>query len=272
MTTSITVDTVQGIGDIFWVYQKLAPYFERINLNILVVDHRPVQHRSERFCQLLPQVDKVRFVQVPGRQYMQVAQARYLMRDVITNHLSGPQPYAVNAPLEVGINLRDIDPGYEVESFVDMGLPREVAREDYLCVFVAGAKSGTVWKPARWSPVIHNLARRLGTSKVRLIGAAWDTEVQAEIHQHCKALDVRSHVGADLVDTIDIIRRSRFFLGYQSGLNVLAENYDVPQLMVYFAKLAPMLYTWCKPSSVRTTFHATTFADDVERVVESLPL
>ena len=33
----ITLDVVQGLGDIFWVYQKVAPHFKTINLNICVV-------------------------------------------------------------------------------------------------------------------------------------------------------------------------------------------------------------------------------------------
>jgi len=73
------------------------------------------------------------------------------------------------------------------------------------------------------------------------------------------------------IASIDIIRRSRLFFGYQSGLSIIAENYDARQIICYFNKLAPMKYTWCKPSSVRTIFHATTFDSDINVTIGGLP-
>jgi hypothetical protein len=59
---------------------------------------------------------------------------------------------------------------------------------------------------------------------------------------------------------VDILQRSEFFIGYQSGLNILADNLDTPQMMLYFDNLKPMLYTWCKKENIKTKFFATVFS------------
>ena len=274
MPKSITVNTVQGIGDIFWVYQKLAPHFDVVHMNILCIDLGPVQLRAKPFCAMLPKIGNVTYQKVAPTVYHQLAQARFAMADVL-RRAPGPVDYAVNAPLEAGINLRGIDPGSAVDEFVDLGLPATVERGDYLCAFVAGAKGPQVWPATRWLDVIKKLAQRMETKQVVLIGAEWDKQVQDPIFTELRRVGFKAttHVGTmGLADSIDVIRRSRFFVGFQSGLNVIAENYDVPQAMLYFSKLRNMMYTWCKPSSVGTSFHAMTFADDPAPFIDRLPL
>lgn len=267
MSKTITINTVQGIGDLFWVAQKLLPHFDVINLNILVLDMGIVQTRAREFCSMLPKVGEVRFVKVSGAEYHRVAQTTYALP--VANG-----DYAVNAPLERGINLRDLDGGAAIAEFVDMGLPASVERGDYLAVFVAGAKNPTLWTPATWVRAIKRLAQHLDTNKIILIGAAWDKAVQDPIYADLRTAGYRvsSHVGTmGLADSVDVIRRSRFFLGFQSGLNVIAENYDVPQAMIYFSKLRAMMFTWCKPDSVRTRFHAMTFDGDINVLIGGVP-
>jgi hypothetical protein len=272
---AVTIDTVQGIGDLFWCYQKLAPYFDRIHLRILCERNDEVQHRARPFCRMLPKVGSIDYVLVKPGVYGKVSSGTFPMGDVIRKAgLAGSQPYAVNAPLERGVHLRDIDPGLVVLDRVELhGVPKDPPpREDFLCLFVAGAKTGDQWSAVRWAMAAAQLAKRLGTGTVRLIGANWDKRQQAEIPPHLRPLTVHNHIGATSVaEAVDIIRRSRFLFGYQSGLNVLAENYDVPQLMVYFNRLAPMRYTWVKPASIRTTFHAMTFGEAPAEVIAGLP-
>jgi ADP-heptose:LPS heptosyltransferase len=211
------------------------------------------------------------FRKVPRSEYQRLARSRFSVQSVIGAR--NPVDYTVNAPLEAGVNLRDIDAHSKLDEFVDLGLPASVEREDYLCLFVAGAKSINVWKPDVWAKHAMYLARRLGVARIALIGAEWDRAVQSEVHRILALRhEVVVYVGSPLEQTLDIIRRSRYFFGYQSGLNVLAENYNVPQLMVYFPKLRSMLYTWCKPMSVRTIFHAMTFDCDAAKVIDALPL
>jgi hypothetical protein len=268
---TISINTVQGIGDIFWVYQKLAPYFDTINLNILCVDTGIIQTRARAFCKMLPKVGAVTYQKVDGRTYNRVAQTRFAMSDVL-HRAPGPLDYAVNSPLETGVNLRDVDPEYPIEEFVDMGLPATVERGDYLCVFVSGTnRTPSVWTPAQWGVAIRQVAFAMTPTPSRIIfvGAAWDQQIATEVATRLPDfLTVTGFVGGlSLEGSMEIIRGSRLFLGYQSGLNVIAENYNVKQLMVYFDKLLLMRNTWCKPESIRTRFWAITFATEPRSIV-----
>jgi hypothetical protein len=272
---AVTIDTVQGIGDIFWTYQKLAPYFDRIHLRILHIANDQVQKRAAAFCRMLPKVGDVKYVMAKPQEYTKLATGTFPIADVIrrAGTVGRAQPYAVNAPLERGIHLRDIDPGMLVLDRVDLHgqTPDDPPREPYLCLYVAGSKVDNLWSPVRWAMAATRLCARLGVTQVRMIGAGWDADAQAAILPHLVPLQVESHVGAGMSETLDIIRRAAFFFGYQSGLNVLAENYDTPQLMVYFDRLSRMQYTWVKPASIRTRFHAMLFGDAPSARIDALP-
>lgn len=265
---TVTINTVQGIGDIFWVYQKLAPYFDVININILCLGLSPIQTRAKAFCEeMLPQVGDVTFKQVDGVTYNRLVQGRFKLPEQANGSADHAVDYAVNASLESGINLRDLDPGSQIEEFVDLGLPARVMREDGLCVFATQADGNQRWTVAQWLHAIKTLAGKLRTTKISLVGADWDRATQNEILAGLQDYRVSNFVGhLELADSINVIRKSQFFLGFQSGLSVIAENYDVPQLMIYYKKLEPMMFTWCKPGSMKTTFNAMTFDDDLERV------
>ncbi len=273
MPKSVSINTVQGIGDIFWVYQKLAPYFDTININILCLQPTTVQLRAESFCKMLPKVGAVTHTQVSRDAYKSVTEGVFKLSDVM--NASGPVNYAVNAPLERGINLRHIDPETQIEEFVDLGLPKYVEPDNYICVFVSGQQHSLCWTPSQWVQTIKKLAIHLKTKRIVLVGAEWDLGVQTEIY--CALLfdeyQVTNHTGRlNIADSINVIRKSMFFVGFQSGLNVIAENYDVPQLMLYYKSLEKMLYTWCKPANVKTVFNAATFDQDADAILDGLTL
>lgn len=263
----ITINTVQGIGDIFWCYQKLSPHFDRINVNVLCLSQSAVQHRARPFLRMLPKVGAVQYVEVPGPRYKAVASMWPNLADVLRE--GGTVDYAVNHPLEQGVNLREIDPGAAVADFVDLGLAPTVERGGYLCVFVAGSRNSQNWTPAQWVVAIRRLCARLGTDHVKLIGAGWDVLIQAEVERGLAGLRVENHVDRlTLADSLEMIRGARLFFGFQSGLHVIADNYGVPQLMVYYEMLARMLWTWCKPEHVGTVYQAATFKSSPEAVAD----
>ena len=270
MPRTVTINTVQGIGDIFWVYQKLAPYFDVINLVICCIGFSNVQIRAKAFCKMLPKVVGIEYRQVGPMVYHQLACKRCTLASVLTS--KGAVDYAVNAPLEIGIKLRDIDPGSRIEEFVNLGLPAQVQRTDQLCVFVAGSSGNEVWNVEQWLVAIKKLADKMQTKSIVLIGADWDKVIQAQVLAGLAGYRVTNHVGTlGLADSVNVIRQSKFFIGFQSGLSVIADNYDVPQLMMYFKKLEPMMYSWCKPANIKTKFHAATFADNFDTVLACLP-
>lgn len=74
---TITIKTVQGVGDVFWVYQKLSPYFDKINFIICVINlDCPVQKRVLPFLKLLPKVDNFKLELVTSEYYDSLAKQK----------------------------------------------------------------------------------------------------------------------------------------------------------------------------------------------------
>lgn len=277
MPRHITLNTMQGIGDLFWVYQKVAPYVDRITFNILCTNPDSIiQQRSRKFGMMLPKVDRVMFTKVRAIEYNRVADGMYRINTITHAQEGGVVDYACNAPLERGVRLEQIDPAAEVQWTVPLvGVPNETPSDDYLCVFVAGGKVASTWCPREWIAPIDRLAQRLNVTKVTLIGASWDVQVQAEVETHLRLRHytvVNRTGGAALAATVGLIRRAKYFIGYQSGLNVLAENYNVRQFMVYFNKLRAMQSTWVKPDGIGTRFHSCCFGDDAIAAIDAVPV
>lgn len=274
MKKTCTVMTVQGIGDIFWVYQKLAPHFDEINIEIMVTnDLDVVQVRGKPFCELLPKAGTVKAVLVSHEKYAEIASARFNLKNILDK---GVQKffYAVNKPLEIGIRIEDIDPDVELERTVSLkGVPDSVEKGDYLCAYVSGNKWDKSWSDKKWAANIALMANALKLNTIKMTGAQYDAASQEKIAFALSDLGYNIQLTAgrlDLVDSIDLIRRSRFFFGYQSGLNILADNYDVPQAMVYFDFLRPMMNTWIKPGTFGVTHFAQCFGDDFTPFVEKI--
>jgi hypothetical protein len=105
---------------------------------------------------------------------------------------------------------------------------------------------------------------------VLLIGAGYDSPATTALSTMLRADGTEHSVLIDRppAEVIDILRRSAFYMGFQSGLNVLADNLDVPQLMLYYAHLDRMRYTWCKPANRDNgTFRAALFSHGAAEAV-----
>jgi len=270
---TITINTVQGIGDIFWCYQKLAPHVERVNINVLCLDFDALQQRARDFCRMLPKVGGVSYSQVSDAAYRRVVRMQARLAELLALPDGSIVDYAVNAPLERGVKLREIDPGFAVQEFVDLGIEPPQHLSDYLCAFVSGTQNDLCWSPGEWVAAIRQLAAKIGTDQVLLIGAQWDAPVQSFIEGELRArLRVANYTGLlSLADSIRIIRGAKFFFGFQSGLNVIADNYDVRQLMLYYESLKPMMFAWCKEQNADARiYRAATFRDSFAKTLASM--
>jgi hypothetical protein len=259
----VEITTVQGIGDLHWCYQKLAPYYDEIFYNVLTTDTScQVQTRANEFLSMLPKYGGHKFTATDLPSYVRVAK----IKPLLTREMGKPWfEYSVNGWLEEGLPIREIDHGLEVLDHVELnGVPEErPAQENALCVFVAGAKREDLWTPTLWAMATFEIARKMQTDQVRLIGAAWDVPHQNEVEHVLRndfGLKVENMTAQlNLADSISIIRRSRVFFGYQSGLNVLAENYQIDQLNVIFDDLPAMRRAWTNPA--QKNFHDMLFRD-----------
>jgi len=239
---TITVDTVQGLGDLLWVYRKLAPLYEKINLNVLIVKDDAVQKRSGDFLKTLPQVGEVNFKTVLSETYRRVAQGFY-----DTNDLNGE--YSINGWLEHGIHIDQIDSN---PVMWDVGLKVEPVstRANYLLLYVSGCPHNSEFHQMAsdaWANLAIKAARAARADRCLLVGAPYDAakliEVQALIQP---ALPSRVITDFNISQTAALIKGAKYFVAYQSGLCMLSEELGVPTFMVYYPHNAAMVSTWIR--------------------------
>jgi ADP-heptose:LPS heptosyltransferase len=275
----VTIRTAQGLGDIFWVYQKAAPYFDRINIEISVLEFDKVSRRSEDWMKLFPKIKNTSYSLVSSEEYQKIATDKIDMKDVVRQWKEGKDvvDYACNRWLEEGIRLDEID-DHKVEWNVPLKTEAfDLPYEEFVTLYVSGSTKnhGAViqgaWSVDRWVDLINRLYDKLKIDlPIILIGAQFDARVMEEIVTKMPNRKIYMFVQLDPARVCHIFKKTKFFIGYQSGLNIIADNFDCPQIMLYFKSLEPMLYTWCKKENVRTRFHAFLFDQSTDEILDNL--
>lgn len=281
---TVSLNVCQGVGDTFWVYQKFSPHVDYINFNICYVqgDNYKLNTRAIEFLKLLPKVSCIKMKSISGNRNVNIVNGRFLMKGIFDN-LRIEYDYACNNALENGIRLDEIDKEYAIEETVDIAY-KEIALpfKDYVTIAVSGttlyekiAKDNLLWSVDEWVYFIELLYEKYKlTNPVILIGASYDRDVCIQLENKLKKYNykVATYIDYKPENVIYIIKNSFLFIGYQSGLNILADNLDVKQVMIYFNHLEPMKYTWCKKKNIKTLFHADIFLNKPNKVIENLEL
>jgi len=279
---AITLNVPQGIGDIFWVYQKFSPYFDMIHFNILVTSEDAVQVRAARWLDVLPKCGNIKLQHTEFHRYTHVIDGVYRLQDILNAYEAGQREfdYACNKPLENGVRLDEIDPGYEIETGVPIE-PHEcpLCFDEFVCGYVSGGTKdlGAIhagcWTINRWCEFFMRLYKvfQPGVPLI-LIGASYDQDVLTQISGHLGRHGINNgyYIDSYPANVCYILKKAKCFIGYQSGLNILADNFDTKQVMLYFHKLSPMLYTWCKKENIKKKFFAHTFAYTPYEIINML--
>lgn len=269
--SSVTLRVPQGIGDIFWCYQKVAPYADRINFEIAYSGEKnDVTERSIDFLHDWPKTGDVRMVEVSPGKYRNLWQSTPESPVPVGNN----GPYAVNAALESGIRLEDVHPGSEIEWGVQIRQEAVFVPDSYVCLYVSGNAKRNVgyeqWGVAEWYAFVLLFMERMPGRKLVIIGADFDKEMVDELVGEFGDRLATSFVGESSRKVAYILYNADFFIGYQSGLGILADNMGTPQLMMYFPHLEKMKYTWCQPGHKNQLFFADTFDRTPDQVLKDL--
>jgi ADP-heptose:LPS heptosyltransferase len=265
---AITVRTAQGLGDIYWVYQKFEPYFKKINIEICVLDFDIVSRRSEDWLKLFPHVQHVGYHLVTSEEYQKLASSKPLMKDVFTQWDAGANvvDYCPNTWLEQGTRIEDIDE-FDVQIDVPIAVePFDLPFSEYVTLYVSGSTKahGAViqgaWSVDEWVAFVEELYSRYSIElPLIIIGAEFDREVMLEVKQRFAHRKTHMFVQSPPAKVMHVLANTTLFIGYQSGLNIMADALDRPQIMLNFNYLEPMCYTWCRKENIATKFHAFIF-------------
>jgi len=257
----------QGVGDIFWCYQKLKPHCETISFKIAVLNSAcPVQGRAEKIILDLPGVTEVTLLKLNIKEYEQLIGARYSLDIILNNRADHIQTkYSVNHLLDNGVKLEALD---ALPVLYDVPLPLESMPDlpaGYAVFYVSGTTANVkaqrdlkLWTYAAWA----HLIKKAGCPVV-LTGSEFDAEVMRQIKKLCP--EVTLVIQPEPAKLFYLLKNAAFFVGYQSGLSVLADNLGAKSLIVYFDKLPLMQDSWAHPARRETHFNWCYFSDGIEK-------
>jgi len=280
----ITLNVAPGVGDSFWAYQKFAPHFDIINFILCPLADGPLGKRAEEFLKLLPKTGQVKSRMVSNIVQRNLVNQRYFIGQIIEAHRKGKKHfnYCCNLPLERGVRLEDIDPNFTIERTVDIRAESyPIPYKKYICLMISGLTMHPqtrhqlgLWNPQQWIKFISITYRTYKLEyPIVMIGAGWDRKTMVFISDALRknGIEIETYVNLPPINVCHIIKNAIYFIGFQSGLNIIADNFDVPQTMLYFPNLHRMMYTWCKWKNMNNKiFNAVTFTNTVSQVVKEI--
>lgn len=252
----IRVTVPQGVGDIFWVYQKLAPHYSTIDFDLGMVNVNVIEDRSVEIMPMFPKVGKCWRRPMPQDDYNELVARKDSFDSVRKSWESGvaSASYSVNRSLEEGVRLEAID-GKEVQWDVPLRTDRApipFTRFATLAVSGGTLSVAQVWSVDQWVEFISLLYEKFVIDLPLVhIGAEFDRAVMEQVNGKLEKLGHRTMMLCNVPfgQKVDALQRTELHIGYQSGLNILAANFDRPQVMVYFNWLPHMRDTWVKPGT-----------------------
>lgn len=285
----IKLNVCQGVGDIFWVYQKFAKHVDLIDFSITQVNGNKgkIGTRAVDFLRLLPKVRNIETNFVTDMDYKRLCEGYFPMKDLISKiGDDGFYNYSCNRSLEDGIRIENIDSDYDIEETVPIlcnGFFLPYTCGEYVTLYVSGSTMDkevssrlSLWDASKWSKFIRSFYKQYDLScPIILIGASYDERVTFQIQEHLQRLNFETtcYINSEPSNVTYILKNSKCYIGYQSGLNILADNLDVKQVMLYFPYLKKMLNTWCKIENWKSgVFNADTFDQTPEQVLKGLRL
>jgi hypothetical protein len=273
MANEITLCVPPGIGDIVWIYQKFSLLFDVINFQICVIDETsPVQKRAKDWLKLLPNCGDVSFKLVSLSTFKRLMSATFSVDNVLKSNARFPNRghyYSCNALLERGVRIVSMD-NYPVQ--VDIDLPWELFKKGFLVAYASG--SNPYWTSEKWIYFLKKILERFGKVPVAVIGALYDAHVSREIAEGLVShgFEVEKFIDLEPRKVLGLLKESRCFVGHQSGLNILADQLGVRQIMVYINELNNMRFSWAKQSHINSKiYNSCLFGDSQDNVVASLP-
>jgi len=194
--------------------------------------------------------------------------------------------FIANTYLEEGVSLEDIDKDLKVEW--NMNLPveenplvKDIA-EKYLLLYVCEYtsrpdkdKNLKLWSTKEWAYLADKiLKKKKSNMPIVILGADFDSKVAEEVREILKKMgrkDVRLCIGQPPEKLFYTIKNCQYFVGYQSGLNILADELDIKHMIVYFPTLRQMKGSWVKPQNrTNGNFNYAYFDEDLNEVLKRI--
>jgi hypothetical protein len=272
---TLEICVAPGIGDFAWVYAKLVTLGLPIKI-LMAPDGRLVELGS-----MLPPVTGV--VTGPAR-FPEIRDKSVDPNISKANFLNLPNPIMIeaNSHIESGTRLEKWLPEIELAYHYEIRLKPEHINQahslnipkPYISIFgasdagVAAYRAFGAWDAEDWGRFMDDCRIRMGIPNFAVVGAQWDksladriTEVSKRYGVDCRNFAGQFHLGTSL----QIIKESCYFVGFPSGLSVLAAVLRCKATMFYPGFLYRMIGQWADPETIASNeFHESVYVEPRE--------
>lgn len=269
----ITIGVPQGIGDIFWIYQQFVNYFNRINFVVYGVTDGGVQNRAKPFLRTWPKVGTVEFGQISPPYLTEFVarklKVRPILYDVEKNDLQFIE-YISNAVLNAGNRIDEIDP--ELDTAWDIDLPVEKVRDcfnKYILIYISGGCCAESFSIEKWDELITKYQGIYGKLPVVFLGAKYDKERILKVRDLLKIkYDTKVYINRKAEQVYWLIKNADYFFSIQSGLCILADNFNTPLVMFYHRIIPNLKHAWPKRHNLKNGVYTPVKAlDDIDTIL-----
>lgn len=264
-----------GIGDISWIYSKLAGLGRPLRIEI--ADSGP--RRALPYLDLLPLVKEAAYVKAanPAKMRLGKASPHWGMDDLIGLARAETVPIDLNSWLEAGNRIEGFMPEiptvHHYEMLQPLAGPSDLGNilwlrnghSRYISFYCAN--SDTVrrwhgWNPQQWSALADMLMQEYDLDGIALLGAEWDRPFAEKVLAATDVMLFELVGKSRLAVTLDVLRRSLYLVAFPSGIPILATVMSRPTVMFYPDSLTGLMTSWVPPDVLQDgTYKAMHFCD-----------
>ncbi len=254
-----TITVQPGIGDNLWLMMKLVNAQESFNFIIpggqprrgkQIFDMLPSISASAEYGDIIPyKTVNAKNAAKPGVQWSQINDDHFFL--------------SANEHLEKGRRIEKFLPDLPTSStlpIVTSDQDKDIASQllptgpAYIGIYTSAysnARHWDGWQATEWKRFI-SLMNVPGRPVFVLIGAEYDIGIPDELVDWMKEAGISyvSTVGQPLGVVAVILKLSRYFVGFPSGLSILDERLGMDGTMMYPKHLHPMMNTWAHPDRI----------------------
>lgn len=251
-----------GIGDISWVLSKLSTTGKKFDL-VIAEDSK-----TRRSMPLVDMVDCINSARYGGYEiYAILAKTtNAFFSEYEKAHEDGKTLcMTANNWLEKGNRLEGYLPDINTDFHYELKTTQEddawadlVLDKNYKSIGIytsskGGIKNWNGWSALEWMEFILKVREKYPDTKFYLFGAGWDQDMRLPM------LQILNHYCVDYVDLIgkttlskvvSVLKKINYFVGYASGLTILANVVYTPVAMLYPRYLNSLTYSWPCPISM----------------------
>jgi len=230
-----------GIGDFSWMYSKLVGLGKEINLTISC----DAPKRLGPYTELLPLVKSVNYdgPTFPVIREKAIKNVSELVEDT-------PIYIEANTHLERGNKLETWLPELPINKHYLLNLGTLNLDYDYIVIYTSSmgmVKCWNGWGVNEWWDFLRAFNRDFKDYPIVFVGAPWDVDIVKKIVERVKErrMLLIDYSGIlHIKDTLSLIKGSKYFLGFPSGLSILANVLGVKATMFYSEQIKNIMGTW----------------------------